>query len=154
MLVYISILVLVSGGALTLLFSLSDRMAEQRANQLVTRASESALERILNEIRTADSVDVFYSTLESTPGVLTLVDGATTTEFSLSGNTVVMEVNGGVQAPLTDERVSVGSLRFFMYDNTVTEMVRVVLTLSATSSDATTITKTFTTGATLRGSYD
>jgi prepilin-type N-terminal cleavage/methylation domain-containing protein len=153
MLVYIAILTIVSGGALTLLFSLTDQINAGRAQRLVSSSAQTALERILTEVRSADSVDGLTSTLEVSPGVLVLERGASTTAVALSAGTVLLSSDSIVQGPLTSGDVSVDELRFYHYDNTNTEMVRVRLTLSATVGD-TSITRTFNAAGVLRGSYD
>jgi len=153
MLVYVAVLMLVSTGSITLLLTLADNVERQQANQLVTRSAHSALERMLKDIRAANTVDTFYSTLETSPGVLVLTAGATTTEYSLTGGQIVLGVNGTTVGPLTEERVSVDGVSFYRYDNTITELVRVELTLSATIGEST-VTETFNAAATLRGSYE
>ncbi len=152
MLVYIAVLVIVAAGALTLVFSLGGKFQQQRADQLVTKSAQGALEHMLSSIRTADSVGV-SSTLISSPGVLTLNAAATTTAYSLSSGTVVYSINSVAKGPITDNKVSVSELRFFLHDNTTTQLVRIELTLTA-QVGAARVTKTFYAGATLRGSYD
>lgn len=152
-LVYIAILVIVSGGALTMLFSLTDQINTGRAERIVRSSAEVTLERMLGDIRAADTIDTFYSTLETSPGALTLLDGATTTDYAVVGGVIEVTEDGSVVGPLTDDRVTVDSLIFYHYDNTFTEMVRTVLTLSATVGDAT-VTRTFEAAAVLRGSYE
>jgi len=153
MLVYIALLTIISTSSIALLFSLDDMFAENRANQLVTRGGTIAMERMLYDIRSADIVDTFNSTLQSTPGVLTLTRGTTTTEFSKVNGAVNVEVNNVTVGPLTNSSVSVDELRFFMYSNLVTEAVRIKLTLSVTVGE-TTVTETFYGGTVLRGSYE
>jgi len=153
MLVYIAILTIVSGGALTLLFSLTDQINAGRAQRLVSSSAQTALERMLTEVRSADAVDAVNSTLEVSSGVLALDREASTTALTLSAGTVMLSSDGVIQGPLTSENVSVDELRFYHYDNTNTELVRVVLTLSATVGD-TSITRTFNAAGVLRGSYD
>lgn len=153
MLVYISVLIVVSSGSLTLLFSLSDRMMEQKAAQLVTREAEAALERMLTDIKNGVSYNAFYSTLETSPGELSIESGSTTTRFVLSGGALTVDVNGTGAVPLTSGNVALDELRFFAYDNAHTQMARIVMTLSASVGDAT-VTKTFSAGAVLRGSYE
>lgn len=153
MLVYVAVLMLISAGSITLLLTLADNVERQQANQLVTRSAQSTLERMLKDIRGADAVDTFYSALETSPGVLVLTADATTTEYSLTGGQIMLEVDGTVLGPLTEENVTVEGVTFFRYDNSLTELVRVELTLSATVGEST-VTETFNASATLRGSYE
>lgn len=153
MLVYISILTLVSGGALTLLFSLGDQINAARAERLLSHSAQTALERMLYDIKEADYADIFLSDFDVTPGVLRVVQVASTTEFSVAANTLYYAKDDVNQGPLTDDRVSVDSLYFYHYDNSVTELVRIAMTLTVTVGE-TTITRTFNAATTLRGSYD
>lgn len=153
MLVYVAILMIVSSGALSLLFSLTDQINTGRAERIVSHSAEVTLERMLGDIRGSVAVNLFSSTLESTPGVLTVETAATSTQFSVSSGAIVVEENGTIIGPLTDDRVTVDSLIFYRYDNSVTEMVRVAMTLSATVGEAT-VTRNFEAGAVLRGSYE
>jgi type II secretory pathway pseudopilin PulG len=153
MLVYLAILMIVVGASLTLLFTLDDRIREQRANQLVVQSAQSTLEHILSSVRAADVVNTVGSTLNTTPGVLALTQGATTTTYAIVNGDISVTRNGVSLGSLTDEAVTVSQLRFFSYDNGDTEFVRVVFTLSAQVGD-TTVTKTYRGGATLRGSYE
>lgn len=153
MLVYVAILGMVSGGALTLLFSMGDQINQGRVERLMTNTAYTALERMLHEIRAADLVDIYYSTLESSPGVLTLTQSASSTEFSVSSSTLFFAVDSVNQGPLTSEKVSVDDLRFYHYDNGVTELVRIGLTLTAEVGDVT-LTRDFEAATVLRGSYD
>lgn len=153
MLVYVSVLVIVSTAAVSFLIALSGQVAQQRAHALVDHAAQTAFERMTQDIRGADAVDTTYSTLTSTPGVLTLISGATTTKYTLQSGTLDVARNSGSAIPLTDGTVTVNSLRFFEYSNSNTDLVRVVISLSATVHNVT-VTRTFTTSATLRGSYE
>jgi type II secretory pathway pseudopilin PulG len=153
MLVYIAILMIVVGGALTLIFALGGRLSEQRADQLVTKSAQATLDHMLYSIRSSDTINDANTSSLVSPGVLVLTQGTTTHKYGLTSGQVVYTKNGVVQGPLTDARVQVDELRFFVYDNVNTEMVRVEMTLTAMIGKATT-TKSFSAGATLRGSYD
>lgn len=153
MLVYISLLVIVSGGALTVLFSMSDQISEGRAQRTLTQSAQVALERMLAEIRVADLVDLPSSTLVTSPGTLVLTQGASSTAFQVSGGVITMTTDGVSQGQLTADAVSVDALRFYHYDNGTTELVRIDLTLTATSGAAA-VTRTFEAATVLRGSYD
>lgn len=153
MLVYFSILVLVSGASVTAYLSLNTVLVRNATERVLTHAADVSLERMVRDIRGADSVNGMASTLGTTPGVLTLVQGATTTLFSIVGGAVHVSVNGVDQGPLTGERVYVDSLTFTEYTGADTDLVRVALQLTASSS-ASTMTRTFYTSAVMRGSYE
>jgi len=154
MLVYVAILSIVLGAALTAIFSFSDHIGKSRANRLVTVAAETALERILTETRMANAVDVAGSNLGSSPGTLTLTrDDGTTMFFELSGGTLDVSENGVNQGPLTPGGVEVENLEFRRFDNSFTELIAIDITLTALSGGASS-TRSFSAAAVLRGSYE
>lgn len=152
-LVYISVFTIVSVGSVGVLFSLQEMVYEHRTNQVMTRNVTSVFERVLFDVRAADSVNVGASTLGSDPGALTLVAGATTTEYTLSGGALLVSVNGGAANPITGDNTTVTNLQFDHYDNTVSEAVRVSITFQADWGNVTKI-RNFTNSSVLLSSYD
>lgn len=130
-LIYIAILVLFSVGAISLLLTLSDVLATQKADRLVIEVMNTTVERMLLEIRQAGEVDLAASTLEDANGVLVLKKGTDTTTISLAAGTVQLSKNGTVLGTLTPKEVTTEQLRFFHYDNGSTETVRIVLKISS-----------------------
>lgn len=154
MLVYVGILSIVLGSALTAIFSFSDQISRSRANRLVLNAGETALERILTEARLSTAVDVPNSDLGTHPGVLTLTkDTSTTMSFALSSGVLEVLENGVSQGPLTPDTVIIDNVEFRHFDNGFTELVAVDMTLSATSGEFTS-TRNFNAAVVLRGSYE
>lgn len=162
MLVYIAILMIVTTGSISLLFTLSGLVEQYRAEQAVLQSATAAMERMLLDIRAADEVNVAASTLATSgspnPGELVLIQRigasvATTTVFSVVDGAVSMSVNGRVLGPLTESIVSVPRLVFFHYDNGTTETVRVRLQVESTFGERT-VTREFYTTAVLNGSYE
>lgn len=148
MIVYVAILALVSAVSVQLIFSLNDMIAKYRAQQLVFRSATTALERVLYDVRDAESVSSYSYT---SPGSLTLSGGSDTMAYGTVSD-VLRVTQGGVDlGPLTEDGVVVGELRFYAYSD-VTDMVRVKMTLSATVGKST-VTRTFYAGGVLRGSY-
>lgn len=152
MMVYMALLVLISGSAVVSLVSFSDTVQNYRANQLVMRSAVPLLERFTADVRSAQDVDSFSSTFDASPGTLVVMSGATTTTYTLTGGVVEVDVNGDT-FQLTDGLVTVDALQFHFYDNLTTELVRMEVTLTATVG-ATTRTETFNTATVLRGSYE
>lgn len=154
-LIYIAILVASMVAILSLLFSLRELLDVYRSDQLLNQSAQSAMERILYEIREADSIDAIDPDLllVDSPGHLVLTKGATTTKFSLATSTIILTVNDVVVGPLTKSKVEVNELRFFSYDNGVTEAVRVQFSMVATAGNSSS-TGTFNSAAVIRGTYD
>ena len=61
--------------------------------------------------------------------------------------------NGVELGPLTKDTVMVNELRFWPYDNGVTEAIRVTFTMTSNVGEAT-ATASFNGSAVLRGTYD
>jgi type II secretory pathway pseudopilin PulG len=153
MLVYLAVTVLVSlAGVLTYL-SLDDVMVRNETERAVNHSAIVALERIGYEIRQATGVNVVQSTFGVSPSELTLSRGATTTNFEVVGNALMLTVNGVTLGTLTGEDVIVEDFVVHRYVGTTTELVRVALTMSGNSKAATT-TRTYYTSAVIRGSYE
>lgn len=153
MLIYLSMVLLFSFGSITALFSLQDILASQKTDRLITATLNTALERMLFEIRQSDGVDTGASTLEATPGVLVLDNDGNTFEFSLVGDELHLLENGVDQGSLSPSGVTVDKLRFYHYDNGRTEAVRVYLEVTATVGDFTQTEKLY--GAAVpHGSYE
>ncbi len=152
-LVYIAVTVSISlAGVLTYL-SLNSGLVRSATERSVNHAAQVALERITRDIRGATTVNAAQSTLGSSPGVLTLTNAATTTNYSVSGGALILEVDGVTLGPLTGSGVTVEDFTVNRYVGTSTELVRVKLTLSAVTTAAST-TRTYYTSAVLRGSYE
>lgn len=148
MIFYIALLTLVTTASVLLLFSLEDMFAKYRAEQLVYRSATTALERMLFDIRNAESVVTSNSPFPS----LSLTKESNTTQYVVGSGGILLRENGVNTGLLTDDDVSVTSLNFFGYSDT-TELVRVEMTLSATVGQST-VERTFNAGAVLRGSYE
>jgi hypothetical protein len=155
MLVYISILVLVSFAAVTLMLSMRSLFDSYRSDQKLNDAAKLAMDRIIFAVRDADIIDTTDPdlVLVDTPGHLTLLRGSTTTEFYVASGTLMVSENSAKVGPLTGSDVTVDELRFIKYDNAVTEAIRIKMILSVVFNGATT-TATFYDGAVLRGTYD
>lgn len=154
-LVYLAILVTSMVAIVSLLFSLRQLLDVYRSDQLLTQSARAAMERILYEVRESDAIDTIDPdlVLADSPGHLVLLRGATTTEFYIASSTLWVAVNDVMQGPLTKSDVEVSDLRFYSYDNSVTEAVRVQFTMTATAGNSSS-TESFNGAAVIRGSYD
>jgi type II secretory pathway pseudopilin PulG len=152
-LVYLSVMVLVAGGLITTFLSLDTVFLRNRTDRELMVSASMTLEQMTRAIRNAESINLAGSSFNTSPGALSLTTGATTTRFFISGGGIAVSVNGVELGPLTSDDVTVESLIFTHYIGTTTELVRVELTLSATSSVASS-TRAFYTSAVLRGTYE
>jgi Tfp pilus assembly protein PilW len=152
-LIYLSVTVLVAGALVTTFLSLTTTLLRNKTEQELAHSASVSLERMVRDIREAHSVDTGMSVLGTSPGVLELESASGTTRFYVTGDDLVVSVDGAVVGPLTSDVVTVQNVVFNLYTGSTTNMVRIALTLSAVSRAASS-TRTFYTSAVLRGSYE
>lgn len=148
MIVYIAVLVLVGVASVSAILSLDDLFARYRAEQLVFRSAHTALERLLHDIREAETV---VSASSNADGSLSLSGPSGTVSYATSSDALHVSIDSVDQGALTDAGVTVTELRFYSYSG-VTEFARVEMTLQS-SFGSVVVEETFNAGATLRGSY-
>ena len=155
MIIYVAILsavtVLVVGSMLALARSYHSLAISRDINNSAT----IALDRISREIRSAKSINIAASTLESHPGqlVLNTKDNAgqdTTIDFYLESGVLKVREGGIERGSLTKQKLLVTNLVFRRIASTSIEAVKIELTLEG-SSGPRTKQKTFYTSALLRG---
>src|SRR3989338_3295300 len=152
MVVYLAILSLMTVLLVTTLVSLAGSFSAYQATRDVERSARDSLERMVREIRQAEQINLGASTLGTHPGVLSLTYGTTTVEFSLSGDRLLLRVNGAQVGPLTLEGVAVDNLVFRRSVSGKSEGVSVELSLERTRRQFT-AAEDFEAFAVLRGSY-
>jgi uncharacterized membrane protein len=128
-----------------------------RAHQEISRSASGALERIVRDIRSAETIDVINSTLGVSPGVLVLTIPVTevtnkTVRFYLQNGRVYVEEDGVLIGALTTEAAVISVLSFTQIQTAESQGVRVQMTVDASHGKGT-LTDSFTTTAVLRGSY-
>lgn len=152
-LVYIAVLILAVLVMVSLFLSLSTVLSRNQVERELSQTAQVTLEKMVRDIRAAATAD----TTVANQLTLQTIGGATTTQFALSGNSVVMNLNGTNLGTLTSNTVSVDDLVFTKYETLGAELetilVRVALTLSVSTKAAST-TQTYYTSAVLRGSYE
>lgn len=153
MLVYLAILVLITGAGVTTYLSLDTVLLRNKTERILTHSAGVALERMVRDIRDAEMISGTGSLFGTSPGALAVIDGPTTTRFYVSAGDVHMSINSVDQGPLTTDSVTVQNLTFTRFTTGDINLIRVALTLSA-SSTAASSTRTFHTSAILRGNYE
>ncbi len=152
-LVYLAVMVLMVTACVGIFSTLNTVLARNAIERELTTSASVTLERMLRDLRYADIVDLTPSTFNVSPGTLKLVQGTTTTTYTLTGGSVFVTVYGASPYPLTGDQVTVDSLVFTRYATSTIELVRVALTLS-THAKAASSTRTFYTSGVLRGAYE
>lgn len=152
-LVYLAVTLLVAGAGVLTYITLNTVIVRNATERAVNHSAQVVLERMGLEIKRSVAVNTVQSAFSTSSGALALVNGTTTTKFEVSSGALILSVNGIGQGPLTGSGVTVKDFIIDRYVGTSTEMVRVALTLSASSSAAST-TRTYYTSGVLRGSYE
>jgi len=151
-LVYVAVLVVLLLAITGMLFSMTRSYAAFVGARNLNASASIALERMTREIRAANSITAGSSVFDTSPGRLTIVGPATTTEFYIAGDTLYVRENGVDSGALTRSGVSVDSLVFRQLDSGISSGVRIELTLSAVTG-TTTKTEQFSAFSVLRNSY-
>lgn len=156
--VYVGIFSLVIVTVFGILFSFSKSFAYTKAYNEIRVSGETAMERIVREIRNASSVDMVQSAFDVNNGILIL---NTLDELSLpktvgfyidtDQNTLNFEDNLFDKGPLTGKGVKVVSVVFRKMDTKKGALIKIEMTLQ--SKKVITMQETFYDSIVLRGSY-
>lgn len=154
-LVYLAVFVLIATALVVTFLSFNTTFVRNQTERALTQEARLALDTISLSIRDAGMLNTAQSILNTSPGVLELKSGATTTRFykSSSSGALVYAINGSEVGPLTSDAVTVKRLTFHHFVGSTTDLVRVELTLHAENKAASS-TRTFYTSAIMRGTYE
>ncbi|MEX2013413.1 MAG: type II secretion system protein [Parcubacteria group bacterium] len=139
MLVYISILVFMLAVIMDITISMVRSERVIRASRNVENSASIALERIVREMRQADSINTTSSIFGSNPGVLVLQGTDTlgdprTVEFYVSSETLLLKENGLDLGTLTEADARVTDLVFNYFSGSNSEGVRIEMTIESGES--------------------
>ncbi len=151
MIIYISLLTIISLVVVNTVVSLSTSYRNLTALRAVEHSGIDAMERMSRDIRSATSIDLTHSTFGSSPSTLTLVQTSTTTKFYVQSGVMKVDVNGTYSGPLTITNSSVTSFILTHLTSSNSDAVKIDLTISGTSGTVTR-TKNFHSTIVLRGS--
>jgi type II secretory pathway pseudopilin PulG len=153
-LVYISVFVMVALGAVLALVSYGRIVETVKTQAALSDAGQGTLERITRALRSGDSINVSNSSFATTSGSIAVVTGIDEVRFYRASGTIFMRTNSGSPVALVDDSlVYVDKLVFFSYQSAEdTELIRIELQLSASSSEAV-LTRTFNAATMVRGTY-
>lgn len=135
MVIYVTLFALISVLAINATITVMKAFYTLRVEQSINQSATTALERMSREIRNAYGVDTVNSTLDASPGHLTLLttddaNALTTTEFYVTaGNQIGMKVGGVDQGLLVSKTITATNLVFTLLTNANSKAVRVQMTL-------------------------
>lgn len=133
LIVYITIVSILAFVFVSFTIDLVGNSQRSRVKQDVQQNARHALDRMLQEIRSASAVNVGSSTFNSDPGVLSLATSAPATDptvFDVSGGVLRITQGGGSPQALTDANLQVSS--FIVEDMSVnnrTSHIKITLTI-------------------------
>ncbi len=149
-LLYLSIFIVVSTASVYVLFSLNEIIDNYRVTTSLYRSGANAMEQIVTSIREADQLSGATVVHSSSTGVLAVMNGAQTTQFTKTGDDLLLSRAGASLGSLLAPNVDVVGFTVFQYPTTVGTLVRVKLDLEATSG-STTRTVSLYGGSVIRG---
>lgn len=153
---YIAFLALLSVLVVEVFMTMTKSFVEIRSMRDLTQSASVSMERMIREIRDADTVQVADSVFNTNPGSLSLQsveNGVTrTVKFMVSGTDLEMYEDGVLVGVLNGETVSINSLIFRSVSTPVSEGIKIELILQESRSNISR-TEEFYGAAMLRGSY-
>lgn len=151
MLIYLFILTLLAVVLVNVLVVMINSFTMAQVSRNLNQTATAALGRVVQEIRQAESATV----ASSDQLALSVTDASgnpITTQFSLSGGALMIQVGAGSAGALTTGHSQVSALIFTKITTTHSQAVRVQLALTDSRGDTPT-TLNFYTTAVLRGGY-
>jgi hypothetical protein len=157
MVVYISILALVSIVVINALYSLGRSYQSMRRAEVIETTAQVALERMVREIRDASSVDVSDSQFNDPAGSLTIntlneAETLTAVRFYLLDGRIRVEEDGVDMGPLSPADATVTELVFNRITTAESEAVKMDMTVES-ARGVEVQSKKFYSTVVLRGSY-
>ncbi len=156
-LIYVFVLAILLIVVVKALASFSTSFRTISSGRAVENSAIVAFERITRELRDANSVTVGQSTLGTSPGILTFATTdssgtAKTIQFFLTNQVLHIKEDGVDMGALTYSSARVTSLIFKMISTSVSQAVRISMTLES-GAGSTYKSATFYDTAVLRASY-
>lgn len=147
--IYVAILAIISILTVGSILAIYQSFGRERVERHLVLNGDTAIERILREIRRATSTDAVASTFGSHPGVFKTRGGI---RFGLSGNTLQIQEGSSPAANLTSSKVDVTNLVFYSTSSPNSTLIKVEMILEA-GSGVFLKSKNFYGSAVMRGAY-
>ena len=134
--IYSVLLAIIVAAVVSLLITLGSTYRSLQSTETIGTSAQTALERMTREIRAATSVDMGQSTLDLSPGQLTLntlddSGSATTIQFFVLNGAIRVKEAGVDSGPLTSASVRVSNLIFRRSTTAQSQAVKIELTLES-----------------------
>jgi prepilin-type N-terminal cleavage/methylation domain-containing protein len=155
LLIYIALLVVMLLFVVNSILSYTASYKQLTALRALDNAGVVSMERMTRDIRNASSASTTASIFNNSPGKLVIVQAAggnsTTTKFYVQNSQLELDVNSVNIGPLTSSNIGVTNLVFMLSTSSVSQAIRIDMTLTATSSSIVR-TKTFHSTIVMKGS--
>lgn len=156
-LIYIGLLVLIIVAIISMLLIMGRSYNYLKSSRHIQTSAVTVVDRIIREVRNAQSINIGQSTLGASPGILTLntttVSGTPqTVQFYVSGGVVRVKQDGVDVGPLTLPDVNLNSLIFRQITTGISQAIKIELALE-TGVGSSTRSANFYGTAILRDSY-
>ncbi|MEK7574891.1 MAG: hypothetical protein AAB511_01540 [Patescibacteria group bacterium] len=153
MIIYLGLLALILVALVNMLLGMSKAYSYLKLSRHLQTSAITVLDRMVRDIRNAESVNVAQSTLGTNPGVLTLntttlAGGSQIFQFHVSGGVLRVKQDNVDLGPLTLSDITVSNLVFRLMDSGISESVKIEMTLTTANRTA-----NFYATALLRDSY-
>lgn len=158
MIIYVGLLAIILVATVNMLLVMTKAYGYLKFSRHIQSSAITALDRMVRDIRNAESVNVSQSTLGTSPGILTLntttaTSSPQTIQFFVSNGALRLKQDGGDIGPLTVSDVTVQNLIFRQMNTGISEAVKIELTLTAGTGRPTARSANFYATALLRDSY-
>ncbi len=150
-LVYVAILVVILVILIASVPPMISSFARLNTALDVSNVAEISMERMIRDVRSAESINDLDSVFNTHPGRITL-EKATTTETFFFSEGKIMAEEDGEKFPITGGGVVVDKLVFQKADTNHSEAVRIKVKLTKSKGKASS-SKRFNASAVTRGSY-
>lgn len=127
---YVGIFAILTLLTVNTMLALTRAVGEIRTTRNTISDADIAMERVIREIRAAESIDVTSSVLNTNPGTLVLTGTSSAVTFSLlGGEQLFLQKNADQPAALTSNSTNITNLIFTRFVASSSEAVRVRMTI-------------------------
>lgn len=155
MVIYVSLLSMISVLVVNTILSFTGSYKNLLVLRKIEHSGISSMERMTRDIRNSSVVEVSNSTLNQSPGVLTVSNTNSgtkvTTKFYVQDGVLKVDVDGAYDGPVTISDTNVSNLVFSLIDNGASQAVKIDLTVESNLGDISK-SKTYHSTVVLRGS--
>ncbi|MEK7481070.1 MAG: hypothetical protein AAB604_03150 [Patescibacteria group bacterium] len=126
---YIAIFAVITLLTVNTVLTFTRAVGEIRDMRHTIRESVIAMERMLREIRAANSIDIANSVLGTSPGTLALLGTPDNFTFSLQSGKLFLKKNAAPASAMTNSSVNITNLVFTRFVIINAEAVRIQMTM-------------------------